>query len=424
VNHALKATHFVLPRIEEIQKGMLEGNWALSYDMKSWFHQFALAESVQPYYGIIRGKHTYAPTRLPMGMRRSCEIAQFVIKLITKRAAASGAKTFVYIDNVIFIGTKDVVQRAGRLFKEDAEQIGATIGQADTEPTQNIAFVGLQMDLNAKTSTCTQKVSDKEKLLWEHRDRWSNADHSAWLSTLWFIQRCKRISKAPAFDALNVWRRLHKRMQASQDRCWSQPTTLSKQSEDCLKEWRAYVLESPPEIVRPANQGHSILIATDASENGWGAVAMNKDGTVSIAAGALNKLKHSADSEPFGLYHALAKCYPKDEEMNITVLCDNKGLVDAFNRGYSARWSMNRVIGLLAQRKKWTIRLQHIPGNINPADWPSRSLPIPHEAMKKFFDWITGVHPLREWGERVSSPPRFVPLSTEHQRMDMHLNAV
>jgi len=426
VNDAIAAQHFKLPHIEELQDAMKEAEFGVTFDMASWYNQFVLSESVRTFYAFERGGNLWAPTRLPMGMRRSCELAQMATKIITRRASKY-ARTFVYLDNVLFLGTHAGTSKAAEVFIEDARTVGASINDgAKIEITREPIFVGLKMNLVEKTSLPTSKVLAKEKILWDNKSRWSNADMSAFLSTTWFIQRVKGISKTAAFDALNVWRRLHKKMQQRNDEAWPLPAVLSESDANVLAQWRDYTLHSPPkpftqEVALPGSE--HVLIATDASRDGWGAFTVRESGCT-VMAGKMNSMKASVDSEPFGCYAALSRTsVPRGSK--ITVLSDNKPLVDAFKRGYSARWAINRAIALIeefARKNSLEINLLHIPGAINPADGPSRNRAITEDETQNFKNWLTGHPVLAAWDVRVSGPPRLVLVSPDPCGMDLNNN--
>jgi len=178
---------------------------------------------------------------------------------------------------------------------------------------------------------------------------------------------------------------------------------------------------STPHQVPDSTEPLDFALTIDASENRYGAVLIDLYTMhyYSVSREFEFGLKNSVDSEPYALELILEEAEKITRGNNVLVLTDHKPLVDAFNKGFSPHPGYNKCI-LTARKTNLArrVQLRHIPGQINPANEPSRGLDVIPEKVEHIVQLIlreelpgpepahpklrhTGLLPLR----RQDSPP-------------------
>jgi len=390
VNTILNFQRFALPRIEEIRGAMQGASHGISMDMAAWFHQFELDETVRDYFATTHNKRKYRLTRLPMGTRSACAVAQTAAMALTLRAARLNVKIFIYIDNILILGSEEAVAAAREAFTQDCAAVGAQINEFDPTPSTTIEYCGMQLDLLEKTIDVSQRTIDKAKVLFDCRDQWTNRLFAGFMATLAFITRVRQGSLAHIYETMHSWRTVHYKAQREPE-CWDDsfviPTSLYHQ----LHEFYTTTAAPKPTKVNFRRPVDSILLV-DACEKGWGAIHISKEGVIRCGAGeATNaKWKHSSVSEPWGWYFAVRNLV-RDGDACL-VLSDNEALKHTVASKCARAWDYNETIRrTLDLRPHSQIDVEHFPGECNLADKLSRgeSCAAGDSTHKKFQTWCT-----------------------------------
>lgn len=156
-----------------------------------------------------------------------------------------------------------------------------------------------------------------------------------------------------------------------------------------IEDWVARIEANVPRVVASASD-FEWVIATDASLWGWGYMAFNTTTGQTCSYGAPwnadaraqlgSLLGRSTFAEPRAVVNSLChwRTPARASVKSVFVLSDNSATVSAFNRGFStASLVLNQQIARLQRTfPELNIKLQHLAGELNPADGPSRGVPL------------------------------------------------
>eukprot|EP00760_Papus_ankaliazontas_P008750 PhM_4_TR13919/c1_g1_i6/m.40046 len=134
--------------VRTLQSKIYPAEYAATIDFKCYFYQFTIAESVQPYMTFKFGESTYAVTRLPMGFTHSVTIAQTTTRWIADKARGD-TYADAYVDNILFLGSREQVQRAVENTTRMCRHYNVTIG--DTKLGTSVEHRGMIFDVRNKT---------------------------------------------------------------------------------------------------------------------------------------------------------------------------------------------------------------------------------------------------------------------------------
>ena len=374
--------HFKLPTLSEILEAACGASHAVALDMTAFFHQFPLAEEVRDYFSFFRGSKTFRHTRLPMGFRQACSIAQSAMRALAARAARLyNVRVIVYIDNVLFLGAPEAVAGAAAAFMADCASASATVGVPQApEPSTTIEFCGMVLDLTGKLVRVAEKTIVKLMKLADapfttHRRL------AATLSTALFCSRVLAISRAQHFEVFELWRSFRPPPDTEDieaiDKFWDSKPSVNEVQATAVQTWLARVLSTRWAPIRTpfASANPDLVVVTDASKDCWAGICLKPEAApIHCAIGArCTKSSNAAATEPWAIYNTLSALTQRDQRANVTVLTDNIGMVFALNKGFARSWHANRVVELL-ERYRPGLRLHaiHIPGTVNPSDSLSR----------------------------------------------------
>ena len=376
---------------------------AVALDMKSWFNQFALTNAMRQFMCVKRHQTWWAPTRLPMGMRHSCLIAQRAIDALAGNARLiPGVKILTYIDNVLIVGSKENVRSALKIFLRDSDAANCTINDIDTLKDlangvstipSSVEYCGIILDLVAHTAKVRDKTLRKMEMLWQERHSWTFRLASGFCSSALFSTRVLAIPKDTLFHQLNAWR---KKAKTITENHWDEPCVFDENEMSSFDQWRSTILKTNQlgshhhQSVFPV----SGALMTDACASDWAGIwwPSSEGGHCHTACGkATCKSKHSSVTEPWAVFHAAVKLIPAGHQTRtINVFSDNEAFCKAANKGLSRSWHMNKVIGNLRERFPSTkFRFVHIDGHANLADPLSREKNIEISDSQRWIDWIS-----------------------------------
>ncbi|MDP1603440.1 MAG: hypothetical protein Q8M03_09270, partial [Legionella sp.] len=165
-------------------------DYAATLDFASYYHQFELDPSVRPFFcarlPMPDGTHRLCRLRVgATGQKHMVHTAVATTNLLLSFPKLS-AVSDTQIDNIYFGGTREaLLSDLTNFVLKRCHHSGVTINDlpADLSTispeilaaliTQKIDWVGLSLDLAAKTVCCTKKFTDKLKLSWYYRSEWS-----------------------------------------------------------------------------------------------------------------------------------------------------------------------------------------------------------------------------------------------------------
>jgi hypothetical protein len=170
----------VLPSLFDVQHQVFSGDCSIALDMVSWFSQFDLGEEMRNSLVFAAFGKLYRWTRLPMGLRQACDIAQLALEILMWQPPDEQKKCtkLGYIDNVKFSGKREEVIDSVMAFLARCHYCGASVNETPTDASREDVsklveshhdFIGIHVDHVNQTKKNTQKTLDKIKFIWENR---------------------------------------------------------------------------------------------------------------------------------------------------------------------------------------------------------------------------------------------------------------
>lgn len=358
---------------------------AACFDLTAGFYQIGLDESVRRFFGIyIRGKH-YRLCRVPMGANFAPAIMHTVTSILADIPAADcQVVRTVFIDNVRFCGTADAVARASITFRDRCALAKATLNdEPANDAHQSGIFLGLACDYREGTVGVTESAKAKlrERLATVFSAEPSIADALRLFGSVIHASRILRIPLGEYYLPIKYLRR----------RCASVAlgTPLSAPAEvwpcarEAIESWVEAIISHEPvrHIPSPAAPRAQLVIASDASLSGWGAVALSPEGNVFQAGGQWKATFESADINTLEMRAlSLALGAFKDvidaqhPSTPFLLLVDNSSVAHVLRKGMAREFSLNDALRevLRSLQGDRHVAVGLISSESNPADAISR----------------------------------------------------
>lgn len=336
----------VLPGPADVRRGLKK--YALQFDAAAFYDQFALSPGVSSFFSF---RSRSSPTgfarysRLPMGFRPSCFVAQESM-LALADLAPEGVTALVYIDNVLFTADdEDLLLRAGALFRSRCLTCGVTLNDPHL-PLESLVvpvqeFLGVEYDLESRTCRNTQKTVEK---LHAARLALTNPlslrSLAAVFGLLFWCQQVVPLRLAPFFAALAAFR--HLPLEAQSPTRWNaRAPLLSAEAHSQLLAWIDACIARPCRpLVEPDVPAPEFRVWVDASAFGWGALVERTSDSSVLRLGrpwsaedrATYNVASSVVAEPLGFRRAvLAVC--TENTRAIEVHTDHQPLMFAWRAG-------------------------------------------------------------------------------------------
>ena len=145
-----------------------------------------------------------------------------------------------------------------------------------------------------------------------------------------------------------------------------------------LHEWEKFIVTNKPVNRPPQHVTSGIVLYTDASNMGMGAVLFQGDGTMQVVARRWTALERSRDiceRETMAVTEATHKFRAQLQGTSFQLHIDNTSSMWAIARGYARSYNLNNRVRELQEvlrglDARWTIH--YVASHMNPADTPSR----------------------------------------------------
>lgn len=411
------------------------GDFFAAFDMTGYYDQFFYSDEVSEYMCFRSGNKYYRTSRLCMGQRQGCDIAQtttlFLLDFPGRRCKAVHA----YIDNVIFVGSYEDVLHDSKIFIERCRAATVTLNEENLMKEGGVEscilkkgeWCGVFLDFENKTCSLSEKTIVKTEISWNNIDNWTYRQFSAHVGLLFWSWGIIDVPVYEFYSLLKFISETSRRLQQD-DSMWDSKIAIYPSALPALQRWTRLVLENKPNKVLPPSRNKTWFICTDASKWGWGYRAFNyktgeirsfgqswrasQNGRFSFL--SRDQTSHSVYAEPVGIYMSLVHLLsndpsvkyrvinPKNDEncsenfcqMNlgtdsfsvfdsewrqaINVATDNSSAKFTFNRGFASRsFIINQAILLLRRsfpKDTFDITFSFVPGKLNPGDKPSRGI--------------------------------------------------
>ena len=365
------------------------GECFIALDFSAYYDQIKYAEEIGRRFCFRQGSRYFRLNTLAMGQRQAVGVADSVTARLVDFGPESVVRTI--IDNVIFVGSREQVVRDATIFVERVRFVGAMLNEDVSDIAALVQTVGdwggVHLDFTAKTSSVTAKTLDKLDYSWSHRGEWTWRRFAGHVGLLFWTWQLLDLPMAEFFPLLRFVSAASKFL-TEDNEAWEQPARVWDSAWPALERWTMIALRNKPRVV-PRVQAPEWLVATDASEWGWGYFAVhNTSGAVRTfgaqwSAGFRQKygdmLWRSTFTEPQGVVNALCHLIDPSKPSFVRVMTDNTPTQASFARGYNARcFHINECLRRLYSifGTEFTFDFVYLPGAWNPADAFSRGMRI------------------------------------------------
>lgn len=335
----------ILPTPATVREGMKK--YSMQFDASSFYDQFRLAPGVSAFFAF-RGRDGIFRryTRLPMGFRPACSVAQAVMAFLAE-VGVEGVVAMVYIDNVLFTSdNKDALLEAGRRFRDRCAQCNVTLNEPGVALADLVVpgfdFLGVEYDLAARTCRNTAKTEEKLRAasaVLEGPSMITLRQMAAIFGVLFWAQQIAPLRLAPFFSALRFFRHLPLEAYAAH---WNAPAPpLPQLARLQLRQWLLLASARPARpLITPSVPAPELRMWVDACASGWGAlVERTTDGSIlrlargwSVEDSESYNLTSSVTTEPLGMRRAIAAVATATTRA-IEVHTDHQPLVCAWHAG-------------------------------------------------------------------------------------------
>lgn len=367
---------------DDIREQVLQSTHAIQFDMTSWFDQIPISEAIRHFFGYNADN---CLSVLAMGYAPSVRVAQSILNALIPDPLPDAVGVASRVDNLRFTGNPADVELAGRLFEARCAQVGAKIGEK-SEVDTSYEFLGECYDHEKKTRCLTAKTVSKAEFvrdaLLESKSR-PIRQILAFVGLLRYTADVLDIAPAAFYHALREAAGFAATGALSG---YDSPVTLSDAARLSLHSWAALAAANAPTAVhRPLpTSDPDITIFVDASAWGWAAVSWTR-GAVwpeviaqpwSAQELSTWNLGSSVAAEPLAFRKALKACV-STRFRHVRIFTDHQPLVYATARhdGRAFAYALASV-DLHELRKTTHVEVHHVPGELNPADQPSRGLKL------------------------------------------------
>jgi hypothetical protein len=345
-------------------------------DLTLGFWQVMLSQRAQQCFGFRdEAGNIFILQRLPMGHSVSVEIMQLLTSVLAgdpnvvqKAFALHGTTTWV--DGIRIAGTNLHVTRTLQQIHELATKCHATWKESPTTAAKAYEFVGVNFDHAAGLVSLGSKT--RNKLPASCPSTISLDDLEALSGRLIFAAAVLNIPLARHYFSLKVVRRrLNKLNHGARG---SDSATLPPQVQSDLTSW---IIAAKQALCPPATLSEPLVIFTDASNIGWGAVIIEPSQHVTVLGdkwSTQDATLHINEKELEAVRHALtADVISKYNDLHIVV--DNTSVEAAIRRGTARSDALAARLAPIAERlsaSSVTASVTYIASAANPADAPSR----------------------------------------------------
>jgi hypothetical protein len=383
-----------LIRAQDLRATVHNGRFAITLDFSAWFDQIPLNGVERLFHCFPFEGQWYRLTRLPMGQRQAVDVASTLTNMLTSFERSHSIDVCTYIDNIRFLGNNvhELIDTAHR-FVMRAWGIGASINEVTRDGDalaqlrglvhEQGEFLGVEFDYSSKRVRVGPKALSKLRLLYDAWRGTSGFTHQNFLALFGVIFFAMQVTRPPAADrfyALKEYSDVARRVQADPGILVTQYHCAPARFRHIVS-WIEDTLSNPWVLATrtPAPSEAEVLLVTDASAWGWGALLWDwRSGRVLHTAhkweDTWKARRTSTWSETEAIARALAHFFPEGAPESLAVMSDSAAAVGAFSKGRSAVYALNRAVDT-AQRVIRETRpgFYHIEGDLNPADALSRN---------------------------------------------------
>lgn len=349
--------HFTLVSHQDVCANLKR--YAIQFDASSFYDQFALAPAVQRMMGIkqTQGASAFTFSRLPMGFKPSCVVAQAAMTALADCSPDDTAWTAVYIDNVLFTADdQNTCAEFATRFLARAHEANITINDppADihTAVTEDYDFLGAHYATlgpawtdwtRRNTAKTVEKLEAAQGII---AGRITFRQLAAVTGLLLFAHSIRPQPLAEYYEFFTFFRGA---MRVASQKWNGIAPTMSSTALAEVQQWLVSAIANAPAPIRSHESTPEFTLWVDASSTGWGAMAMGPTDVRFLGAAwspsdhAVWNLRSSVIAEPLALKRAVL-AVASTRTTHIQIFTDHKPLSYAMAAGYGRCRAYNDCI--------------------------------------------------------------------------------
>lgn len=363
--------------------------WAITLDLKSFFHHLQLHPKMQRWMRIQVDNHQYQLQGMPFGWALSPWWSNKLSKPIRQWMNQRQWAHAWYVDDILLLAhTKAEAEHRAAQLIQLLTQLGVQVNKEKsmTQAAQTVLYLGHYIDLNRnKIHHTTPKLTQAVKMV-KHQLTGKNfqpKNAASLAGTL--VDLSKSILNIQGLPQ-QLMQMAAKGVRQNKPYCkhykqaWQYSTSKPPQMQKVLQTTLQELLQPIAKVMRPAAAAQQYTLQTDSSNQGWGACLLlnNKEiGTCAQQWQPQEKNMHITQTEALASALALHNLLPKvTPGSSIKLQSDAISTVYAWNKGSKNNNINHPILQSLKQAtmRDIHIRAEHIPGHLNVrADWLSRN---------------------------------------------------
>ena len=368
INEAIAETYSFmehLDSIDDIKRIVEQNSMAAALDLKAAYYQHEIPPEFRKLFVFKYSGGLYHFTRLSMGTIAGAEIQQR-----TTRFLAGGAASNIHIDNILVAGNQQAeIERQVAEIKIRAKTYGATLNPDEGVQT-SIIYFGVHMDFKKKIITLSDSTIEKVHSF-NHGRVFEFSEFLRAMGLLFHIVQILETPLTQSFHLLKQYRILAADFTKMRIHMGTQ-ITLWAAAHAQLQNLIDTIIAKPWIQLGTVEKTHKMTIWTDASNSGYGAVAVIAGKFVELA-GKWSKAEsslHINTKEMLAVQRGLEwahKRFPNSVAANLC--CDNTCVVAEIKKKTSRNYVRNRILQHVLPYEPY---VTWIPSHTNVADRPSR----------------------------------------------------
>jgi hypothetical protein len=274
-------------------------------------------------------------------------------------------------------------------------------------------WLGVKYDYTKKTVCLTDRFLAKTAGLLETIDSWSFRELQQAMSYAFYASCVLQIDMSAYYHVIKFYARRCK--EASRDpRRSEENTRVWKSVRHLIYEWLECISANTPVIPkRPQADQAPWLLFTDSSTDGWGAILVNNATKQVWSSGGKWKecaRLHINQKEVLAVRNGLAAFQDQLQGQQVHLFIDNIAARATLRRGYGKSFGLNLALRRVLQRStvmniQWS-DITYVASALNPADGPSRGLPVDHASMQHVFQQLASASLKGVKGDQSGTPSR------------------
>ena len=380
LNRYVKYHHFKMQTFESALTLIKPGIFMSKLDISNAYYSIPIAPEHQKYLSFRFKDKYYSYTCIPNGLACGPRIYTKLTKPIFSTLRCKGFMNSSYIDDCLLLGdTEEICEENESETSTLLENCGFLLNleKSEREPATEKVYLGFIIDsLSMRVYLTSKKIKLIERICSQlGRLEFSSIRQVArvigvLVAAFPAVQYGRLHYRALQFHKIVALKHAHGNFDAIM--------RVNKEMKSDLTWWTENVRTQFREI----NKKHSFLeMHTDSSNDGWGCVYQGA--TINGRWNDQERSLHINCLELLAILYAIKSISHDLRNRNIKVLSDSSTAIAYVNNmGGSKSWTCNQIaieIWSLCISLNTFVQCEYVPGEINPADLPSRQFTDRHE---------------------------------------------